>query len=206
MSKKSRQYIYIYGQIRQHKNKVLRKLYKKLPAHKNKAAWHSKSDSEYFCSYLNYWTKEKCNCKTKPTDCLQTSISVGLSGSGDPEFPPHWTMEVETVTHALSQIGARCGWPQMPSSSQIQWVCDKWNGKLECVNGQHPQWVYYPGHARVKGNDWVNRLVGKATITDGLRLGRSEVLRSLRLPVATKTTSEGHHTINCQSEGKWLSK
>ena len=41
-------------------------------------------------------------------------------------------------------------------------------------------WVYCPGHARVKGNDRADRLVGKATLTRGLLLGRSEVLRSLR--------------------------
>ena len=34
--------------------------------------------------------------------------------------------------------------------------------------------------ARVKGNGRADRLAGKATVTSGLRLGRSEVLRSLR--------------------------
>ena len=41
-------------------------------------------------------------------------------------------------------------------------------------------WVYCPGHAGVKGNNRADRLADKATITGGLRLGRSEVLRSLR--------------------------
>ena len=47
-------------------------------------------------------------------------------------------------------------------------------------------WVYYcPGHAGVQGTDSADRLAGKAkqnaTITGGLmRLGRYEVLRSLR--------------------------
>ena len=44
-------------------------------------------------------------------------------------------------------------------------------------------------HAGVKGNDRADRLAGKATITNGLLLGRSEVLRSLR-------QSQGHHTID----------
>jgi len=58
----------------------------------------------------------------------------------------------------------------MPSSSEIQWACyKKWKGKprLECVGGWHYhqklQWVHCPGHAGVKGNDWADRLVGKAT-------------------------------------------
>jgi hypothetical protein len=47
--------------------------------------------------------------------------------------------------------------------------------------------VYCPGHAGVKGNDRADRLAGKATITGGLRLGRSEVARSMEtLPAGTK--------------------
>ena len=40
--------------------------------------------------------------------------------------------------------------------------------------------LYCPGHAGVKGNDGADRLAGKATITSGLLLGRSEVLRDRR--------------------------
>ena len=38
------------------------------------------------------------------------------------------------------------------------------------------------------------RLVGKATITNGLHLGRSEVLRSTRHYLQAQT--QGHHTID----------
>ena len=41
-------------------------------------------------------------------------------------------------------------------------------------------WVSRPGHAPVKGSDRADRLAGKATLTNGLLLRRSEVLRSLR--------------------------
>ena len=41
-------------------------------------------------------------------------------------------------------------------------------------------WVYCPGQAGVKGNDRADRLEGKATLTSGLLLGGSELLRSLR--------------------------
>ena len=40
-------------------------------------------------------------------------------------------------------------------------------------------WVYYPGHAGVKGNDQADTPAGKPTLISGLLLGRSEVLRSL---------------------------
>ena len=48
------------------------------------------------------------------------------------------------------------------------------------VDIQHRKllWVYCPGHAGVKGNDRADRLAGKAALTSGLLLGRSEVLRS----------------------------
>ena len=51
-----------------------------------------------------------------------------------------------------------------------------------------------PGHAGVKGNDQVDRLAGKATLTSGLRLERSAVLRSLRHYLQAQ--SQGHHTIH----------
>ena len=41
-------------------------------------------------------------------------------------------------------------------------------------------WVYCPGHAGVKENDRADRVAGKATLTSGLLLERSEVLRSLK--------------------------
>ena len=55
-------------------------------------------------------------------------------------------------------------------------------------------WVYCPGHAGVKGNDRADRLAGKATLTSGLLVGRSEVLRSLRRSL--RAQSQGHHTID----------
>ena len=51
-----------------------------------------------------------------------------------------------------------------------------------------------PGHAGAKGNDRADRLAGKATLTSGLLLGRSEVLRSLRHYL--RAQSQGHHTID----------
>ena len=49
-----------------------------------------------------------------------------------------------------------------------------------------------------KGNDGSDRLASKASITSGLRLEKSEMLRNLRhYPQAQ---SRGHHTIDCLEE------
>ena len=53
--------------------------------------------------------------------------------------------------------------------------------------------MYCPGHAGAKGNGRADRLAGKATLTSGLLLGRSEVLRSLRHYL--RAQSQGRHTI-----------
>ena len=55
-----------------------------------------------------------------------------------------------------------------------------WHVSMFNIHLRRILWVYCPGHAGVTGNDRADRLVGKATITDGWRLGRSEALRSLR--------------------------
>ena len=46
----------------------------------------------------------------------------------------------------------------------------------------------------MKGNDRADRLAGKATLTSGLLLGRSEVVRRLRHYL--RAQSQGHHTID----------
>ena len=50
----------------------------------------------------------------------------------------------------------------------------------------------------MKGNDRADRLAGKAALTTGLLLGRSELLRSLRYYL--RAQSQGHHTIDCLEE------
>ena len=54
--------------------------------------------------------------------------------------------------------------------------------------------MYCSEHSRVKGSDRAYRLAGKATVTSGLRLGRSEVLMSLKHYL--RAQSQGHHTID----------
>ena len=54
--------------------------------------------------------------------------------------------------------------------------------------------MFCPGHARVKGNDRTERMAGKEADTNRSRLGRYEVLRSLRHFL--RAHSQGHHVID----------
>ena len=62
------------------------------------------------------------------------------------------------------------------------------------IHLQNLLWVYCPVHAGVKGNGRADRLAGKATLTSGLLLGRSEVLKNLRHYLRAK--NQGRHTID----------
>ena len=55
-----------------------------------------------------------------------------------------------------------------------------WNVSMVDIHLRKLLWVYWSGHAGLKGNDRADKLAGKTTITSGLLLGSSEVLRSLR--------------------------
>ena len=89
----------------------------------------------------------------------------------------------------------------MSSSTQIQRACWKkvktWISRTGWRICQcHPLnllWMYCPWYTGVKGNKRADRLEGKATITNGVRLGRSDVLRSLRHYL--RAQSQGRHTI-----------
>ena len=74
----------------------------------------------------------------------------------------------------------------------------EWNVWMVDIHFQKLLWVSCTGHAGLKGNDRADRLAGKATLTSGLLLGRSEVLRNLRHYL--REQSQGHHTIDCLEE------
>ena len=71
----------------------------------------------------------------------------------------------------------------------------EWNVSMVDIHLRKLLCVYCPGHAGVKGAD---TLVGKATLTSGLLLRRSEMLRSLRHYL--RAQSEGHHAIDRLAE------
>ena len=62
--------------------------------------------------------------------------------------------------------------------------------------------VYCPGHAGVKGNDRADRLAGKATLTNGLPLRRSEMLKLETLPVGTEPRTSHHRSPEGEGRGK----
>ena len=115
------------------------------------------------------------------------------------------TMEVDAVTLALRWIASRGD----SQTTQAILLADSvnflqkvksgmgnpdWNVSLVNNHLRKLLWVYCPGHAGVKRNDRADRLAGKATLTSGLLLGRSEVLRGLRHYL--RAQSQGHHTID----------
>ena len=64
-----------------------------------------------------------------------------------------------------------------------------WNVSMVDVHLRKHLWLYCPGHAGVMGTNQAHRLAS------GLRLEKSEVLRSLRHYL--RAQSQGHHTIDC---------
>ena len=116
-----------------------------------------------------------------------------------------WKLEAEAVTHALRWIASR-GNSQTTHAIILTnsiGVLHKvksgmespdWSMSMVDIHLRKLLWVYCPGHAGVKGNDRADRLAGKATLTSGLLLGRSEVLTSLRHYLWTQ--SQGYNTID----------
>ena len=115
------------------------------------------------------------------------------------------TMEVEAVTLALRWIASR-GDSQtthaiiLTDSMRLLLKVKSgmrspdWNVSMVDIHLRKLLWVYCPEYAGVKGNDRAKRLAGKATLTSGWLLGRSEVLRSLGHYLRAK--SQEHHTTD----------
>ena len=88
------------------------------------------------------------------------------------------TLEVEAVTHPLRWFASR-GDSQithailLTDSMSLVQKMKSGMGSPDWKLLQKLLWVYCPGHGRVKGNDQADRLVGKATITSGMCLGKS---------------------------------
>ena len=71
-------------------------------------------------------------------------------------------------------------------TGMCQWSTSTFEKSCGCTARDMPD--------RAKGNDRANRLAGKATLTSGLHLGKSEVLRNLRHYL--RAQGQGHHTID----------
>ena len=68
-----------------------------------------------------------------------------------------------------------------------------WNVSMVNIQLQKLLWVYCPGHAGMKGNDQADT-GSYGTLTSGLLLRRSEMLRSLRHYL--RAQSQRHHTTD----------
>ena len=130
------------------------------------------------------------------------------------------TMEMEAVTHALWWLSTRNDSRRThaviltDSMSLLQKVQkgtihSEWAHALRKINLGKITWMYCPGHAGVKGNERADRLAGSATVTTGLTLGRSEVLRQLRNILRAQSPPQ-HHSIDRLAErgiergsGRW---
>ena len=58
--------------------------------------------------------------------------------------------------------------------------CPNWHTAMPSLWLQRLLWIYCPGHTKVSGNEWADRLVSTGDITSGLQLGMEEMLRGLR--------------------------
>ena len=98
-------------------------------------------------------------------------------------------MDVLPLVGVLSLVGILTGLVAAARKPVWQWLTFTFENSCACTS---------PGHAGMKENDRADRPVGKATITSGLLLGRSETLRSLRHHLPAQ--SQGRHTIDRQEE------
>ena len=111
-------------------------------------------------------------------------------------------MELEADTHTLSWIASK----RDSSTAHSSIITDSISLLQKENSGMgRPDWhvtmldihlgrrlrEHCTEHAEVNQNDRADGLAGKATFTSGLRLGRSEVLRSLRHYL--RAQSQGHH-------------
>ena len=58
--------------------------------------------------------------------------------------------------------------------------CPDWHTSMHSIRLQRLVWIYCSGRAGLRGSEQADRLASTADITSGLRLGRVQVLRSLR--------------------------
>ena len=110
----------------------------------------------------------------------------------------HAKYELQVVDSSYHHQAAGCHPPhrfnELATKSESRMGSQDWNVSMVDIHLRKLLWVYHPGHAGVKGNDQADRLAGKAPITNGLLLGRSEVLRSFRHYL--RAQSQGHHTTD----------
>ena len=79
--------------------------------------------------------------------------------------------------------------------------CLDWHTAMPSRRLHRRLWIYCPGHARVRGNEWADRLASKAYITSGPQLGEAEVLEGPRNFL--KTDRLEHNSMDRLKEREW---
>ena len=82
---------------------------------------------------------------------------------------------------------------ELAAKSESGMGSPNWNVSMVDIHLRKLLWVYCSRHTGVKGNDRADRLVGKAILTSGLLLERSEVMRSLKHYLRAQSQGHSHH-------------
>ena len=98
-------------------------------------------------------------------------------------------MDVLPLVGVLLLVGVLTGLAAAAGKPMCQWLTFTFENSCAYTS---------PGHAGMKENARADRPVGKATLTSGLLLGRSEALRSLRHHLPAQ--SQGRHNVVCLEE------
>ena len=140
---------------------------------------------------LIHW---QARCDYHPwRQCSLYGLSLQLdNGDGSSHHALRWIASRgdSLATHAIILTDSMSLLQKVKSG---MWRPD-WNVSMVDINLPKLLLVYCPGYAGVNGNNWADRLAGKATITSGLLLGRYEVLSSLRHYL--RAQNQGRHTID----------
>ena len=105
--------------------------------------------------------------------------------------PQSLTMEVKAVTRAIQWLASqrdsqithaiiRTDSMNLLQKVESEMGCPDWHTAMHSLRLQTLLWICCPGHGRVSGNGWADRLANTTDITSGLQLGSSEVPRGLR--------------------------
>ena len=138
------------------------------------------------------WT-DCSNSPETPVD-LQPLVPCGyVASSGNAVLSLLLILVMLVWSHEIHWPFARARQREITNEWMKMWSPD-WNVSMGDIHLRKLLCVYWPGHAGVKGNDRTDTLAGKATLTSGLLLERSEVLRSLRHYL--RAQCRGYHTID----------
>ena len=129
--------------------------------------WFQKTQHWYCWERLSVGVARSCWQRTTTTTIHEVSAAYTVSTSS-------FTRGDHQATHAIFADSMTLLQKVKTGMGSPDWTVSMINHLQKFL------WLYCPGHARVKGKDQTDRLADKATLTSGLLLRGSEVLRSFR--------------------------